>query len=318
MQISKIKAEYIPQKPGMRGVWEKIEQGGRTCYKSEGLAKYDENGDSLTAEEFANKLVNIMKHRSVAEHATIYLNIPTRIEPGAVNFFINNPYSKVGPVFSKDWKEFVPVTTNYRVIVENDMVDLLQYMVDPTDKHELRYTIRVFTDRGVSAEMNRHRVNSPSERSTRYCNFSGNKFDGVHIINTEFNDENVDKLNYNNAVYDFCYEIGNHDIDDWKELDYWMFANLACEFSYNNLIRLGWTPQQARRVLPLDLETELVITAFESDWVRFFDQRLYGSTGTPHPDMIKTARVMMDVFKEHVQELIKKIEDRYEQPAVDK
>lgn len=317
MILSKIKAEYIPQKSGMQGIWEKIEKAGRTCYKSEGNIKYDEYGHSTTAEWFANRLISVLKHRSVAEHATVYLNIPTVTNPGVVNFFINNPYSKVGPVFSKDWEEMLPVTTNYRVLVENDLLDLLQFMVPLTDNHELRYTIRVFTDRGVSAEMNRHRVNSPSERSTRYCIFTEGKLGEVRIINTEFDDEAVDELNYNNAIYDFCTEIGDHDIDDWKELDYWMFANLACEFSYNKLICLGWSPQRARRVLPLDLETELVVTAFESDWIEFFGQRLYGVTGEPHPDMKKTAMEMMLAFRKDAPRLVKKINDRWEEKPVE-
>ena len=80
---------------------------------------------------------------------------------------------------------------------------------------------------------------------------------------------------------------------------------------------LGWTPQQARRVLPFDIETELVITAFEDDWMNYFGQRFYGSTGTPHPDMLKTARAMMNAFQKNVPELIKKIEDKYG-PETDK
>ena len=50
-----------------------------------------------------------------------------------------------------------------------------------------------------------------------------------------------------------------------------------------NLIKLGWTPQQARTVLPLDTKTTLIHTAFESDWKHFINLRSKGTTGAPHP-----------------------------------
>ena len=65
----------IQQKELMQGVYEQIELAARTCYKSEGNIKYDSDGNSTTAKDFVNKILNVYKHRSVAEHATIYLTI---------------------------------------------------------------------------------------------------------------------------------------------------------------------------------------------------------------------------------------------------
>lgn len=58
----------------------------------------------------------------------------------------------------------------------------------------------------------------------------------------------------------------------------------------------GKTPQQARRILPMDVETELVITAYEDDWMEYFNQRYYGTTGQPHPDMKEAAYSIMNAF----------------------
>ena len=107
-----------------------------------------------------------------------------------------------------------------------------------------------------------------------------------------------------NALVDYCGDplqglctmISNGQTDEFTEIDYWLFANLACEWSYMNLIRLGWKPQQARRILPLDLVTELVHTAFVSDWNHFFDLRARGTTGAPHPDAKALAEPLMNEF----------------------
>ena len=327
MRFCQIRAEYIPQKPGLQGIYEKIEQGGRTCYKSDDKTEYDENGNSLTAEAFAKKLTNVLKHMSVAEHATVYLKEPRRYEyehnielseePGDLWVLTNNPYSRA----TLD-ENYLYVTTNYRVILENGLEHLVEkYLCEPEPQHIKRHSIRVFTDRGVSAEMNRHRVNSPSERSTRYCNFSLNKFDnqiGI-VVPPEFDYNSL--LNYTSPhmFEDMCEDIVIGDTDDFEALDYWLFANLACEWSYNNLIeKCGWKPQQARRVLPLDLETELVVSAYEDDWIKFFGQRFYGSTGTPHPDMKRTAYEMILAFREGgCDDLIKRINHQWEQKPIE-
>lgn len=66
-----------------------------------------------------------------------------------------------------------------------------------------------------------------------------------------------------------------------------LFAFLGkSERHYFKLLELGWTPQQARQVLPNALKTELVMTGFISDWQHFFSLRtsIIAETGKPHPD----------------------------------
>lgn len=60
----------------------------------------------------------------------------------------------------------------------------------------------------------------------------------------------------------------------------------------------GLKPQDARTILPLDTNTELIHTAFVSDWLHFFDLRAKGTTGKPHPDIEVLATPLMNEFKE--------------------
>lgn len=70
------------------------------------------------------------------------------------------------------------------------------------------------------------------------------------------------------------------------------------EKQYLELIKQEWQPQQAREVLPLCTATEAVYTAFESDWKHFFDLRLRGTTGKPHPNMLELAKLMHEQLKQ--------------------
>lgn len=301
-------AEYVPQNTGMYGLYEKIEKAGRCCYKSEGKTEYDEEGRSITAEMFAKKLLNVFKHLSVAEHANVYLKYQlwdsprmTYQENAFFNFYDKNPYSRVNSVDG-----YLYITTNLRVLIENEREDDLKYMCDPTNWHDIRHTIRVFTDRGVSAEANRHRVDSPSERSTRYVNYGHD--DAVSInIPTDFTEDQIEERECiwaaagikDSSFFNMCSQIVDEfDQDDWDVLDYWLFSIYATEFSYMNLLRLGWKPQQARRVLTLSTQTELYITAYEDDWVKFIGQRYFGTTGTPHPDMKELTGKIIKEFEQ--------------------
>ena len=82
----------------------------------------------------------------------------------------------------------------------------------------------------------------------------------------------------------------------WNDIDYWVFANLAAEYAYMNLIRLGWKAQQARDVLLLSTKTELVHTSFASDWGHFFNLRAIGTTGAPHMSAKELAWPLMEDF----------------------
>ena len=182
------------------------------------------------------------------------------------------------------------ITTNYRVLVERDAIDLLKYLCEkPEPMHELRVTARFSTQIAISREYNRHRVNSIAEESTRYCNYSKGKYGNEITISLPswIEDDGPSSMP---GFVEMCGWIHNGQDDIWSALCWWWFANLACEYSYMKLIEKGWTAQQARTILPLDTKTTLVHTAFVSDWQHFFDLRSRGTTGKPHPD----AKVLAD------------------------
>ena len=285
MQIVEQKAKYIAQKYDTLGIAEIIEQAGRTCYRSEGKTQIGEDGRSLTAQTFADKLLKQYKHLSVAEHATIYLQVADR---SLYKKYKKNPFSVAKEINWGSYERYY-ITTNYRVILENKWEADLQYMGNPTIYHELRHTFRLFTNRGISAEVCRQRQLSFSERSTRYvpyknglpiCNPILEPFD--IITNGQFNvDINMLTKLYNGTA--------NFSVEQLLTI-----ANSVCEKVYQELGKLNTEPQIARDGLPLDLQTEIVVTGHEHLWYEFLDKRLKGTTGKPHPTMQKLSQLILD------------------------
>lgn len=281
--------QIIQQPEGLDGIYKQIEYVGRSCWMSQHMIKED------SAISFVHSLQE-NGHTAPFEHGTVYLKMPSGVSGVR---YSRNPYSRY---FNDGSNEYI--TTNYRVIVENNWFDDLQYIV-PFDKehHVPRITFHFVCQRAISAEFNRHRHNSPMESSSRYCNFSGDRFgreiticvsDWV-IKEAEQNIkpigfrriEGIDALNEcNKGLAQYCYEVANgYDVANMNKIDYWLFANLACEHSYMNLIRLGAKAEEAREVLPLDLKTELYHTAFLDDWLHFCSLRAWKSQGNnPHPE----------------------------------
>ena len=126
-------------------------------------------------------------------------------------------------------------------------------------------SVKFVVDRGVSHELVRHRIASFAQESTRYCNYSKDKFGNeITVILPCFFDTGMGILS-NSLVY-----------QEWKS---------ACECAeerYFNLLKMGATPQQARTVLPNSLKTEITITANYREWRNFFKLRTPQSA---HPQM---------------------------------
>ena len=288
MRIINPKFEIINQNPGIEGILEKIKIAGQTCYDSE---------SKRTPKEFTDMLIK-SGHGAMLEHGTVYLY--TDISEIASKY-LKNKFSLVHEIILLNKAIGYYITTNYRVLVENGWLDDLKYFTEPLDYHEKRVTVRFTTQIAISREYNRHRVNSIAEQSTRYCNYSKDKYNGhVSIVKPTWvsdlikgNEENI-KVNLRGmcqAIY-----LGS-DIEEWDAIMYWIFSNLVAEYSYLNMLRLGRTAQESRTVLPLDTRTELVHTAFISDWKHFFDLRALGTTGKPHPDAKILAEPLMEEFK---------------------
>ena len=147
-----------------------IELAGRTCYKSED--KITEN----SAKEFVDRMIKL-GHGAMLEHGTIYLKIDKTEDghlPPARLYWSDGNHKKYTRV--RKHGNSIYVTTNLRVIVENNRLDDLQYQVEPTEHHEKRITVKWILDRVTGESFLRHRVFSFARESTRYCNYSKDKF----------------------------------------------------------------------------------------------------------------------------------------------
>lgn len=299
MQLIKPSFEILEQGPGLQGIYKQIELAGRTCYKS--LDKITED----SAEGFVNRMIK-SQHYAMLEHGAVYLMIPYKGDIIRSKYY-QNPYSKVNHHSTGYNEGFIDVTTNYRVLVENGWLDDLKYLCEPTEHHEKRVTVKFTTDRGVSHEFVRHRVFSFAQESTRYCNYSKDKFghEITFIEPTWFDKESCD-INY--IKYPAILTDGffpEYDYSDWngstrKEITkeaMFIWSLLTAERAYFEAIRLGAKPQEARQILPNALKTELVMTGFVSDWQHFFDLRARGTTGAPHPDAKALAEPLMHEFE---------------------
>ena len=127
-------------------------------------------------------------------------------------------------------------------------------------------TVRFVVDRGVSHEIVRHRLASYSQESTRYCNYTGDKFG---------NEITVIEPGY--------LERGTKAYERWKK------ACSDAEDAYFDLLEWGCSPQEARAVLPNSLKTELVMTANIREWRHFLRLRC---SKAAHPQMREVATLL--------------------------
>ena len=178
--------------------------------------------------------------------------------------------------------KYAYVTMNYRHIVENGWLEDLKHICEPTQYHERRYTMKFTTDRGIMAELTRHRAFSFSIESTRYCNYSKDKFgrELTFIIPSWLKNSITD-----NDTFNYDEHINRWQSSEDPETSNFLQSIAFSEKNYLTLLQNGCTPQEARQVLPNALKTEVCMTGFASDWRFFFDLRYYGETGKPHPDM---------------------------------
>lgn len=336
MKLIEPSIEIWDQEEGLNGIYKNIERAGRVCYKSSDKITED------SAKPFVDRLIK-SGHCSILEHGTVYLRQDISIEklatqitkgngnPELLDKYEKNPYSKVygGRLFDEDTLSIL-VSTNYRVIIENNWINDLKYLCEPTEFHEKRITIHFTCDRGIWNEFIRHKTlqrgddcevypivnydaeqnNSFAQESTRYCNFSKNKFNNeiTYIIPTwldipEGEAYFHDGINFRvGANKEFFGESVNSKAwnrnNNWKEVDSFLHSLDVSEKMYFDLLNLGWKPQQARQVLPNALKTELVMTGFISDWKHFIDLRYRGTTGKPHLDAFYLAEKLYNLFKE--------------------
>lgn len=141
-------------------------------------------------------------------------------------------------------------------------------------------TVRFTVDRGVSHELVRHRLASYAQESTRYCNYSRERFGGeITVVRPVF------------------FQEGTESYRVWQE------SCEAAERAYFALLNVGELPERARDVLPMSVKTELIMSANMREWRHFFRLRAAGTTGKPHPQMRQVALPLLEECRSHMPEL---------------
>lgn len=279
----------------------KIEKVGRTCYKS--TSEMTEE----TAKKFYKSLVD-RRHVAMLEHAIFCFEVSGRLYDAFHGYkFFNYSVEEL-----EDGTERYLISANLRAInesqeevllsvleqVDPDLVyidDFQPMLVFPNEcklvdidsipdiqghayrKHKY-LSFHFICDRGVTHEIVRHRPASYAQESTRYCNYSKDKF-GSEI--TYIYPAHADEWD-NESKYYFV-----------KALEY-------AEDVYLRMLKAGRTPQEARAVLPNALKTEIIMTANCEEFDHFFDLRSRGTTGAPHPDMKRVADKALALYEENI------------------
>ena len=133
-------------------------------------------------------------------------------------------------------------------------------------------SIRFICDRGVSHELVRHRLASFAQESTRYCNYSQDKFGN--------------ELTFIKPCF----------FDDIK-YQRWLSAMADAQCAYFDLLNSGASPQEARSVLPNSIKTEVVMSTNYREWRHFFKLRAARATGPAHPQMEEITRPLLEELK---------------------
>lgn len=303
MKLIKPSFEIIEQQPGLEGVYKQIEQAGRTCYRSEDKITED------SAKSFVDRMIK-SGHGAMLEHGTVYLQIKSRDVENYHLFYhkySSNPYSYVNVGRGCIWNTLY-ITTNYRVLVENDWLDDLKYLCEPIESHAKRVTVRFICDRGVSHEFVRHRVFSFAQESTRYCNYSKDKFGNEvtfiipcwadSLALQEVKGTVINSDDFGNLIGEYYYHLNGKEAPYFKTWEITPERNFivslqVAEQLYLELLNQGWKPQQARAVLPNTLKTELVMTGFVFDWKHFFELRCASNA---HPQAQELAIPLREEF----------------------
>lgn len=194
MKLIESKAEYIPQEEGLEGIYKQIELAGRTAYHSQDKITPD------SAKGFVDRMIK-SKHGAALEEGSVYLLFDC-IRKEYLDYhgeeYENNPYSKVRfwcDDNDADVRKYY-ITTNLRVLVENNWLDDLQYLCSPTNDHEKKYAMRFTCSRAIAQELTRHRVFSFLMESQRYINYSKERHGGeiTFIIPSWYNGKKTDQF----------------------------------------------------------------------------------------------------------------------------
>lgn len=275
MKYTNAKYEIWEQEPGIQGIYRQIEKVGKICYHA------TDNITEDSAKPFVDRLIR-MKHFSPLEHGTVYLHFQHDERDGVD---MGDPYDislnltlNAYTVSKHNWDTHETFyTTNLRVLVEMLPDDwegvLTRHAVDYDTRFIYRPTVYFTCDRFTGESFLRHRKFSFARESTRYCNYTKEKFNN--------------EITYIEPLWSKK-DKGAHE-QMTSALHY-------AETYYKYLIQAGWKPEQARVVLPCAIKSPLAMTGVIQDWQHFFDLRALDKTGPAHPQAKELAVPLMNEF----------------------
>lgn len=289
MKLVKQSFEFINQTDfSLIGIKKHIERCARVSYKSE---------DKITDTSY-EKFVNMLEsrgHDRPLEFGTVHL----KMESSKFQGFMQALYAE--GIFNNIWiksnynEGVMYITTNYRYYsdITKHLPNIKEYFTEEDNEYyPKRYTVHMILDRGVMDEFRTHVGLSHLAESTRYCNYSKHKF-GNEVtfikpcwLNIPLGDYGIASLPGDNIL--------------WLTGGARIFVDslLEAEDYYMTLLSEGWTPQQARSVLPLGIKSELISCGFKDAWENFMGRR---DAPDAHPMAQEIAKPMHEKFNELIQ-----------------
>ena len=247
MKLIKQSFQFVNQKGfTLKDIYKHIEYCARISYKSQ---------DKITDTSY-EKFVNMLEsrgHDRPLEFGTVHLKMnSSQFDALQMLLIKNKVYNDCWikyNVIDTEKESICYITTNYRYYMELCRYDrgVSEYL-DFSDSpfYPKKYTIHMILDRGVMDEFRTHVGLSHLAESTRYCNYSKDKF-GNEL-----------------TFIQPCWDIRGTNCIDFLQ---------HAEWGYFRMLKNGWTPQQARSVLPLGIKSELISCGFKDAWENFFKRR---------------------------------------------
>lgn len=285
MKLIKQSFEILEQKDfTIKGIKQFVERCARVSYKSE---------DKMTDTSY-EKFVGMLESRDHArplEFGTVHIKMSEAqfecLQTLLMDKVYNDYWIKYNIIDTED-EDNCYITTNYRYYLELCKYDkgVPEYL-DPSDNplYPRRYTVHMILDRGVMDEFRTHVGLSHLAESTRYCNYSKDKFNNeVTFVIPSWCNSLIEGSKQEYSPF----EINGDEVE-------FMNALQNAQNSYLSLLKMGWTPQQARSVLPLGIKSELISCGFEDAWKNFFYRR---DAPDAHPMAQEIAKPMHKEFIE--------------------
>lgn len=286
MKLIKQSFEILEQKDfTLKGIKQFVERCARVSYKSE---------DRMTDTSY-EKFVGMLESRDHAralEFGTVHLRMSDAqfydLQVALLESKVYNDYWVKYNIIATVDEDNCYVTTNYRYYLE--MCKYAEWLpmhfyTSNSPLYPKRYTVHMILDRGVMDEFRTHVGLSHLAESTRYCNYSKDKFNNeVTFVIPSWCNSLIEGSKQEYSPF----EINGDEVEFMNTLQ-------NAQNSYLSLLKMGWTPQQARSVLPLGIKSELISCGFEDAWKNFFYRRCAKDA---HPMAQEIAKPMHKEFIE--------------------